>query len=143
MIASANNVDTVITIASTKVPHKIVEEETLLTKLSRETQKPVMIWSYTLPHDESSKTLAAAGLPLFTNVRNCTRTISLMQQYKGKQKSLLKDRVQTENKLNISTLEEEIRRQATNITEFHSMEILHQCGIPVNAGFLSMIQNLS
>ena len=137
MIASANNVDTVITIASTRVPHKIVEEETLLTELSRETQKPVMIWSYTLPHDESSKTLAAAGLPLFTNVRNCTRTISLMQQYREKQKSLLKDRVQTENKLgNSSALEEEIKRQATNITEFHSMEILHQYDIPVNPGIL-------
>ena len=137
MIASANNVDTVITIASTKVPHKIVEEETLLTELARETQKPVMIWSYTLPHDASSKTFAAAGLPLFTNVRNCTRTISLMNQYKEKQKSLSKDEAQSKNKLgDISNLEEQIRRQSTNITEFHSMELLHQCGISVNRGIL-------
>ena len=137
MIASANNVDTVITIASTKVPHKIVEEETLLTELSKKTQKPIMIWSYTLPHDASSKALAAAGLPLFTNVRNCTRTISHMHQYKEKRKSLSKDEVQSKNKLgDISKLEEEIRRQATNITEFHSMELLHQCGISVNRGII-------
>jgi len=137
MIASANNVDTVITIASTKVPHKIVEEETLLTELSKKTQKPIMIWSYTLPHDASSKALAAAGLPLFTNVRNCTRTISHMHQYKEKRKSLSKDEVKSKNKLgDISKLEEEIRRQATNITEFHSMELLHQCGISVNRGII-------
>ena len=138
MIASADNVDTVITIASTRVPHKLVEEENLLAELSKETKKPVMIWSYTLPHDESSRTLAASGLPLFTNVRNCTRTISLMQQYKEKKKNYLNGKIKATADLDgRSNLEEAIRKESLNITEFRSMELLNQYGISVNRGILA------
>ena len=86
MIASANNVDTVITIASTKVPHKIVEEETFIDKTIERNPKARYDLELYSPHDESSKTLAAAGLPLFTNVRNCTRTISLCSNIRENKK---------------------------------------------------------
>ena len=81
MIAEASNVDTVVTIASTRVSHKLVSEKEKLLEVSRTTNKPIMFWSYTLPHQESVQVLAETGFPLFTDLRNCTKTIATMHDY--------------------------------------------------------------
>ena len=81
MIAEASNVDTVVTIASTRVSHKLVSEKEKLLEVSRTTNKPIMFWSYTLPHQESAQVLAETGFPLFTDLRNCTKTIATMHDY--------------------------------------------------------------
>ena len=138
MIASADNVDTVVTIASTRVPHKLTEEKTLLSKLSRETEKPVMVWSYTIPHAESSEVLAASGLPLFTNIRNCSRTIAAMCEYGILRRDYLEHRASQPHKTplsdNLLTL---INNSPENITEYKSMEILGHAGIKTNQGILT------
>ena len=63
MIAESPNVDTVVTIASTRVSHKLVSEKEKLLEVSKTTNKPIMFWSYTLPHQESAQVLAETGFP--------------------------------------------------------------------------------
>ena len=130
MIAEASNVDTVVTIASTRVSHKLVSEKEKLLEVSRTTNKPIMFWSYTLPHQESAQVLAETGFPLFTDLRNCTKTIATMHDYTiyrnkflEKRNVLSNDRQYPDELLNL------IKNSPENIVEYKAMSILFEAGI--------------
>ena len=130
MIAEASNVDTVVTIASTRVSHKLVSEKEKLLEVSRTTNKPIMFWSYTLPHQESAQVLAETGFPLFTDLRNCTKTIATMHDYTvyrdkflEKRNVLSNDRQYPDELLNL------IKNTPENIVEYKAMSILFEAGI--------------
>ena len=130
MIAEASNVDTVVTIASTRVSHKLVSEKEKLLEVSRTTNKPIMFWSYTLPHQESAQVLAETGFPLFTDLRNCTKTIATMHDYtvyrdkfSEKRNVLSNDSQYPYELLNL------IKNTPENIVEYKAMSILFEAGI--------------
>ena len=61
-----------------------------------------------------------------------------MQQYKEKKKNYLNGKIKATADLDgRSNLEEAIRKESLNITEFRSMELLNQYGISVNQGILA------
>ena len=137
MIAEASNVDTVVTIASTRVSHKLVSEKEQLSEVSRTTKKPIMFWSYTLPHQESAQVLAETGFPLFTDLRNCTKTIATMHDYTvyrekflEKRNVLSNDRQYPEKLLNL------IKNAPENIVEYKAMSILLEAGIKTQKSIL-------
>ena len=137
MIAESSNVDTVVTIASTRVSHKLVSEKEKLLEVSRTTNKPIMFWSYTLPHQESAQVLAETGFPLFTDLRNCTKTIATMHDYTvyrdkflEKRKVLSDDRPYPEELLNL------IKNAPENIVEYKAMSILFEAGIKTQKSIL-------
>ena len=137
MIAEASNVDTVVTIASTRVSHKLVSEKEKLLEVSRTTNKPIMFWSYTLPHQESAQVLAETGFPLFTDLRNCTKTIATMHDYTvyrdkflEKRNVLSNDRQYPDELLNL------IKNAPENIVEYKAMSILLEAGIKTQKSIL-------
>ena len=137
MIAEASNVDTVVTIASTRVSHKLVSEKEKLLEVSRTTNKPIMFWSYTLPHQESAQVLAETGFPLFTDLRNCTKTIATMHDYTiyrnkflEKRNVLSNDRQYPDKLLNL------IKNAPENIVEYKAMSILFEAGIKTQKSIL-------
>ena len=137
MIAEASNVDTVVTIASTRVSHKLVSEKEKLLEVSRTTNKPIMFWSYTLPHQESAQVLAETGFPLFTDLRNCTKTIATMHDYTvyrdkflEKRNVLSNDRQYPDELLNL------IKNAPENIVEYRAMSILFEAGIKTQKSIL-------
>lgn len=137
MIAESSNVDTVVTIASTRVSHKLVSEKEKLLEVSKTTNKPIMFWSYTLPHQESAQVLAETGFPLFTDLRNCTKTIATMHDYTvyrnkflEKRKVLSNDRPYPDELLNL------IKNAAENIVEYKAMSILLEAGIKTQKSIL-------
>ncbi len=137
MIAEASNVDTVVTIASTRVSHKLVSEKEKLLEVSRTTNKPIMFWSYTLPHQESAQVLAETGFPLFTDLRNCTKTIATMHDYTvyrdrflEKRNVLSNDRQYPDELLNL------IKNASENIVEYKAMSILFEAGIKTQKSIL-------
>ena len=137
MIAESSNVDTVVTIASTRVSHKLVSEKEKLLEVSKTTNKPIMFWSYTLPHQESAQVLAETGFPLFTDLRNCTKTIATMHDYTvyrdkflEKRKVLSDDRPYPDELLNL------IKNAAENIVEYKAMSILLEAGIKTQKSIL-------
>lgn len=137
MIAEASNVDTVVTIASTRVSHKLVSEKEKLLEVSRTTNKPIMFWSYTLPHQESAQVLAETGFPLFTDLRNCTKTIATMHDYTvyrdkflEKRNVLSNDGQYPEELLNL------IKNAPENIVEHKAMSILFEAGIKTQKSIL-------
>ena len=137
MIAESSNVDTVVTIASTRVSHKLVSEKEKLLEVSRTTNKPIMFWSYTLPHQESAQVLAETGFPLFTDLRNCTKTIATMHDYTvyrdrflEKRNVLSNDRQYPNELLNL------IKNAPENIVEYKAMSILFEAGIKTQKSIL-------
>ena len=137
MIAEASNVDTVVTIASTRVSHKLVSEKEKLLEVSRTTNKPIMFWSYTLPHQESAQVLAETGFPLFTDLRNCTKTIATMHDYTVYRDKFLEKRNVLSNEgqypgelLNL------IKNAPENIVEYKAMSILFEAGIKTQKSIL-------
>ncbi len=130
MIAEASNVDTVVTIASTRVSHKLVSEKEKLLEVSRTTNKPIMFWSYTLPHKESAQVLAETGFPLFTDLRNCTKTIATMHDYTiYRNKFLEKRNVLSNDREYPNELLNLIKNAPENIVEYKAMSILFEAGI--------------
>ena len=130
MIAEASNVDTVVTIASTRVSHKLVSEKEKLLEVSRTTNKPIMFWSYTLPHQESAQVLAETGFPLFTDLRNCTKTIATMHDYTiYRNKFLEKRNVLSNDRQYPNELLNLIKNAPENIVEYKAMSILFEAGI--------------
>ena len=137
MIAEASNVDTVVTIASTRVSHKLVSEKEKLLEVSRTTNKPIMFWSYTLPHQESAQVLAETGFPLFTDLRNCTKTIATMHDYTiYRDKFLEKRNVLSNDKQYPDELLNLIKNAPENIVEYKAMSILFEAGIKIQKSTL-------
>ena len=137
MIAEASNVDTVVTIASTRVSHKLVSEKERLLEVSRTTNKPIMFWSYTLPHQESAQVLAETGFPLFTDLRNCTKTIATMHDYTiYRNKFLEKRNVLSNDREYPNELLNLIKNAPENIVEYKAMSILFEAGIKTQKSIL-------
>ena len=137
MIAEASNVDTVVTIASTRVSHKLVSEKEKLLEVSRTTNKPIMFWSYTLPHQESAQVLAETGFPLFTDLRNCTKTIATMHDYTiYRNKFLEKINVLSNDRQYPNELLNLIKNAPENIVEYKAMSILFEAGIKTQRSIL-------
>ena len=137
MIAEASNVDTVVTIASTRVSHKLVSEKEKLLEVSRTTNKPIMFWSYTLPHQESAQVLAETGFPLFTDLRNCTKTIATMHDYTiYRDKFLEKRNVLSNDRQYPNELLNLIKNAPENIVEYKAMSILFEAGIKTQKSIL-------
>ena len=61
-----------------------------LARLAETTQKPILLWSYTLPAQKSVQVLSEAGLPLYTDIGNCARTMRVMADYRALRERFLR-----------------------------------------------------
>jgi acetyltransferase len=90
LAASSPNVDGVILVVTGRHPRFLIEDRDHLIALGRDSKKPVLLWSYTRPAAVCVDLLSEAGLPLFTNVHNCARTMRVMADYRAARENFLK-----------------------------------------------------
>ena len=83
-------VDAVIVVLTTRSAHNIERQRAAFTRLAETTQKPVLLWSYTVPAQKSVQVLSEAGLPLYTDIRNCARTMRVMADYRALRERFLR-----------------------------------------------------
>ena len=83
-------VDGVIHVMSARLPHRLEREREALARLAETTQKPILAWSYTLPAQKSVQALSEAGVPLFTDIGNCARTMRVMADYRALRERFLR-----------------------------------------------------
>ena len=83
LASESDRVDAVIAVSSARSAEALERERDTLARVARETRKPIMMWSYTLPCAESARLLGEARFPLFTNMRHCARTIVAMADYRA------------------------------------------------------------
>jgi len=81
-VAPSPMVDGIIVVMSGRAGEHVLHEREALMKLRRETKKPIFMWSYTLPVSLTLETLAEAGYPMFTNMRNAAGTMAAMADYR-------------------------------------------------------------
>jgi acyl-CoA synthetase (NDP forming) len=83
LIAGSTEVDSVIMIVSARIVASFEKEQHALADIARHTTKPIFLWSYTLPHPDTSILLSQCGYPLFTSMQGCARTIAAMTRYRA------------------------------------------------------------
>ena len=90
LVAPSPMIDAVIVVLTARSHANIERQQEELERLAKETAKPILLWSYTLPAQRSVEILAAAGYPLFTSIPNCARTLRAMADYRALRERFLR-----------------------------------------------------
>jgi len=83
LIAGSSEIDAVIMVVSARVTASFERERERLTAVARHNDKPIFLWSYTLPNPDTARILSQAGYPLFTSMQACARAIAAMARYRA------------------------------------------------------------
>jgi acetate---CoA ligase (ADP-forming) len=81
LVSLSERVDAVIAVVTARSAEVFRRERDSLGRLARETPKPILMWSYTLASAETARIVADAGLPLYTDMRNCARAAAALAEY--------------------------------------------------------------
>ncbi len=82
LVAASPVIDSVIVVMTARNPANLERQREGLARLAAATAKPILPWTYTLPAPASVAVLSEAGYPLFTDIRNCARTVRAMADYR-------------------------------------------------------------
>ncbi len=81
LVSLSERVDAVIAVVTARSAEVFQRERESLGRLARETRKPILMWSYTVPAAETARIVAEAGFPLCTDMRNCARALAALAEY--------------------------------------------------------------
>jgi len=73
----------VIVVVSARSAEVYERERANLVWVGRETQKPIVMWSYTMPGAAPARILSEAGFPLIASMHNCARAVAAMAEYRA------------------------------------------------------------
>src|ERR1700694_1290136 len=73
LVAQSPMIDGVMVVVTARRSSFLADDQPRLMALSRETAKPVFMWTYTLPSEKSAEVLNETSYPLFTNADRCAR----------------------------------------------------------------------
>jgi acyl-CoA synthetase (NDP forming) len=90
LLVASPMIDAVIVVMTARSPKNLERQSQRLAALAVATQKPILLWSYTLPAPRSIGILSEAGYPLYSSVPNCARTLRLMADYRTLRERFLK-----------------------------------------------------
>ncbi len=83
LVARSPSVDSVIVVITARRSAFLEADLPKLKDLARETEKPVFMWTYTLPAERTVEILNEAGYPLFTTAHGCAGTLQKMADYRA------------------------------------------------------------
>jgi acetate---CoA ligase (ADP-forming) len=90
LVMDAPGIDGLIIVITARSPKNLEKQQAELARLAGEAEKPILLWSYTLPAPQSTKILTDAGYPLSTDIRNCARSFAAMADYRALRTAFLK-----------------------------------------------------
>ena len=90
LVLPSPTVDGIVVVMTARSPHGIERQREALTRLAKTTAKPILLWSYTMPAQKSVQILSEAGLPLYTDIGNCARTMRVMADYRALRERFLR-----------------------------------------------------
>ena len=83
LVSKSDRVDGVVMVTTARQKDAYENERDSIFRVAKECEKPIVYWSYTLPHQTSAELFVEAGLPLHTNLRNCARTMAALASYRA------------------------------------------------------------
>lgn len=130
LVATANNIDGVILISSARHSATYEREYDALTSLAGTLEKPIMCFSYTLPHPKSAEIFGKVGLPLTTNLHNCARAMAAMADYRAfREHFLAREDKPTAVSDSASGVREKLDDAPTVLSEWQATPLLAAYGI--------------
>ena len=132
LVGSSERVDSVIVVVSARSAEVYERERANLVWVGRETQKPIVMWSYTLPGAAPARILSEAGFPLIASMHNCARAVAAMAEYRA----VCERRKQAEP-VPVKSAPVAIDSAAPILCEYEAAPILAQCGIGMPAAHLA------
>ena len=128
-------VDAAIMVTSARATHHYEKERHNFVRIGREGTKPVVVWSYTWPTQETIGFFANAGLPLLTDLNNAAHAMAAMLDYRERHESFTPPLDET------AATDADTTADATVIagarTEFAARELLARHGIGEFKGSLA------
>jgi acyl-CoA synthetase (NDP forming) len=83
LVAQSPLIDGVIVVVTARRSAFLETDLPKLKSLGRDSKKPVLMWTYTLPSERSVEILNEAGYPLFTGAHGCARALRAMADYRA------------------------------------------------------------
>jgi acyl-CoA synthetase (NDP forming) len=123
-------IDSVIAVMSGRATEHLLHEKERLTALKSKTDKPVLLWSYTLPVPASMDILAETGLPVFTNMQNAVLTMRHMADWRAHREQFLQaPQIRTERGARYETTAAVLAKAGPVLTEAEAKPLLAAYGI--------------
>jgi acyl-CoA synthetase (NDP forming) len=82
IVARSPSIDSVIVVITARRSAFLEADLPKFRELARTTEKPVLMWSYTLPSERTTEILNDIGFPLFMSAPGCARTLRKMADYR-------------------------------------------------------------
>ena len=83
-------IDGIVVVMTGRNAHNLERQQEALSGLAETAEKPILMWSYTLPAQRSVQILGEAGYPLYTDIGNCARTMRVMADYRAVRERFLR-----------------------------------------------------
>jgi len=131
MVATSDEVDAIIAISSARNASRYEAEFDAMAQVARETEKPIVFNSYTMPKPEGFEIIGRAGYPLYTNMRNCAHVVRCMADYRAYRENFLKaPEISTKSRRSARGAELLLSGRRT-LTEFQAKQVLKAYGVEV------------
>ena len=131
MTAASGEVDAVIAITSARNASRYEADLEALTTVARETEKPILFNSYTMPKPEGFAVFARAGYPVFTNMRNCAHVVACMADYRAFRESYLKIPEIRTRPEKPSGVADRFSGAGGTLTEYEAKQVLASYGVSI------------
>jgi len=82
-------IDALIVVITARSAKNLERHRDDLARLAAQAEKPILLWSYTLPAPPASKLLRDLGYPLITDMRNCARALAVMADWRALRQRVL------------------------------------------------------
>lgn len=133
-VMSSPVIDAVVCVMSARSAQHLEHEAEKLAELKAKSEKPIMMWSYTLPAQRSVEIVTGAGFPFFTNMQSCVSTLRHMSDWHVLRERFLKvPVVRTSGEAARSHVAAALAKAGPVLTEAHSKPLLQAYGLAVGA----------
>ena len=89
LVAGSPAIDSVVVVITARRSAFLEADLPKLKSLARDFDKPVLMWTYTLPSERTIEILNETGYPLFTGAPGCARTLRALADYRAKRERVL------------------------------------------------------
>ncbi len=129
MTADSDEVDAIIAITSARNASRYEADLEDMTRVARETEKPIVFNSYTMPKPEGFAVFGRAGYPVFTNMRNTAHVVACMADYCAFRETFLKiPEINTKPEIP-SGVADQLSKSGPTLTEYEAKQVLTAYGI--------------
>ena len=90
LVAGSPSIDSVIVVITARRSAFLEADMPKLKDLARESDKPVFMWTYTLPSERTIEILNETGYPLFIGAPGCARTLRALADYRAMRERALR-----------------------------------------------------